>query len=120
VSICGNLICATCPHWQGTAHSKWGDCYYIIGILWPKTLTLMNRFGHPLRIPFDAHDIKYFDEKVYKYLDFNLPDGVRYEIRKENDLTFDEEGNERIRRVKLCYFLTRRDFVCAGLTHGIV
>jgi hypothetical protein len=87
---------------------KWRDDYEIIGMLWPQLYNLKNRFGNNFKTPFDPHDVKYFDENIYDHIDLKImPEWVRVDKVKEWDLTFDEEGNERIRKVTLWYFQTR-------------
>jgi hypothetical protein len=91
--------------------NEWVDDYRIIGLLFPQLYHLKDRFGNPFRTPFDPHDVKYFDVNIYNGLDLdNLPEGIRIEWVKEWDLTFDDEGNERIRKVRLCYFQTYNQY----------
>jgi hypothetical protein len=108
---CGSYInCAACPCWGGyNKNVEWGDCYRVFLTLDPKLREIKNRFGFKLQQPFDPHDLKYIREKIPA---LNLPDGVRMDVRKETDLTFDDEGNERIKPVKIVYYQTHKNYIC--------
>lgn len=101
--------CRNCPHWGGNKYTEWGDCFRVFLTLDPALKEVRNRFGHLLEQPFDPHDLKYVRERLPK---LNLPKGVRTNTLKETDLTLDDEGNERIKRVKVVYYQTKYDYLC--------
>lgn len=55
------MDCRRCQHWQGNRYSKWADCNWVIGQLEPKLFEEKNDFGIPFRIPFDPHDLRYYN-----------------------------------------------------------
>ena len=66
-----------------------------------------------LTVPFDPHDVKYYSSALRTWLEhIQVPKGVRKDIRKEEDVVYDERGGERIAKVKVTYFQTHRDFSC--------
>jgi hypothetical protein len=77
--------CLTCKHWQGTKYSTWGDCHYVCADLNPRLLDEKNLFGWNFTLPFDPHDVKYFDNLC---LPLAIDDDVRGLRRKENDIVF--------------------------------
>lgn len=105
--------CLNCKRWQGTKHSKWGDCHYICADLDPGILLNVNLFGWNLTVPFDPHDVKYFGGKLP--LPMKLDKGVRVLLRTEQDIKFilsqydAEIIGERTANVRLTYFQTRHD-----------
>jgi len=102
------MNCSQCPRWQG--RTEWGDCNHVIGILMPEIYKMKTRFGWNFSTPFDPHDIKYFLEKIPKPK--QLPEGVKIHQRKEKDIVFDDEGNERIKTVRLNIYRTHKDYYC--------
>jgi hypothetical protein len=71
------------------------------------------------KIPFDPHEIKYWNYNIdfmeqYKELErrLELPEGVRKQVVKEKDISIDPFGNERTKYIRVCYFMTYRDFNC--------
>ena len=77
-----------------------------------------NLFGWKFTVPFDPHDIKYFDSEFHSHFlkagEYGLPDHVRKVTRKENDLKFilsQYDGSiigERIALRKIVYFQTEK------------
>ena len=107
------MRCHECVRWQGRKGHKFGDCYCILDIIIPDVINMCNFFGFKLRTPFDPHDCKYFDPFLRKQLEaVAVPKGVRKDIRLEEDIIYDEQGGERIAKVKVTYFQTHRDFSC--------
>lgn len=103
--------CLTCKHWQGTKYSKWGDCHYVCADMNSDLLNEKNLFGCKLTVPFDPHDIKYFEGKL------PLPtigDDVRILVIKEQDIKFilsQYDGTiigERTAPIKIHYYQTAR------------
>jgi hypothetical protein len=113
------MSCAKCPRWQGTRRSTWADCNYVVCTLVPNWKRLRTRFGFPLRVPFDPHDCKYVDPLLRTVLEKRvvLPKGVRSETIKEDDIVYDDQGGERVGKVKVTYFQTRKDYDCGADSH---
>jgi hypothetical protein len=110
--------CESCRHWQGTKCSEWGDCHYIIAVIAPWVLEWKNLFGFHLTVPFDPHDVKYFDGLNQRLLwigQKDLMDKVRYTHRREQDIKFilsQYDGliiGERTAPRKIVYFQTHQD-----------
>ncbi len=106
--------CYTCKHWCGNKYSGWGDCQYIVADLIPELTDEINLFGWKFKVPFDPHDIKYFDDRsVLNQLGkIKLPEGVLRYTRREQDIKFilsQWDGTiigERTAPIKLVYFQT--------------
>jgi hypothetical protein len=82
---------------------------------------LSNEYGSVIKYfetPFDPHDAKYWNfnpmwRTLYEAMDDdNLQDGVRVKEVTVDDIVYDRENGERVGRLKLKYFQTRRDYVC--------
>ena len=106
------MKCNECLRWNGNRLSTWGDCNYVIGELVPNVKNLRNRFDFPFRVPFDAHDAKYFVERIPRPKKCDIPEGVRIHTRKEKDIVFDDDGNERTKVVRLDCYRTHKDYYC--------
>ena len=108
------MSCKDCRNWQGR-DGEWGDCNWVLGCIMPLLYYEQHSFkeGIYLRFPFDPHDVKYFDPILRRVLvNCTVPDGVRKDIVREDDLVFDDFGGERIAKVKVVYFQTHRDYQC--------
>jgi hypothetical protein len=110
------MRCKDCPKWQGSRRSKWGDCYCVVGELFPQLYRVEHLFREGIRwtTPFDPHDCKYYDPLIRTFFEKMavVPDGVRKQTVTEDDIVYDEQGGERVGRVKVTYFQTRRDYSC--------
>lgn len=108
------MRCTDCPRWQGIRYSQWADCHYVAFKLLPELRKAKKYNGFTLTPPLDPHDFKYvFSEDIPNIHKIPpLPTGVRLEYRKEKDVWYNENGEERIRTVKYPYFQTRYDYDC--------
>jgi len=104
--------CNECNRWCGSKYSEWGDCHYVVSTLIPDWNTYRTRFGFPVRLPFDPHDAKYVVGTIAKPHDCDLGDEVKIQKRKEKDIWFDDDGNERTRTVTLTFYRTYKDHYC--------
>ena len=99
-------MCRACPHWQLSRkqreYARWGDCYRVLTKLNPALEQCENDMGHPLRVPFDPHDVQYYKlchnfKGEYLKAMRHLPPGVR------------------VRKVGSKYYLqTHEQFSCGG------
>ena len=101
-----------CPRWQGTEYSEWADCNWVISDLIPDWQSLRTRFGFPCRTPFDAHDAKYVVGSIGKPHACDMGERVKIQKRKEKDIWFDDDGNERTKTVTLIFYRTHKDHYC--------
>lgn len=117
------MQCKDCGHWQGHKYSEWGDCYCIISKLEPNLSAcyLTNDYGTVEKffdVPFDPHDAKYWNmnpywKALYKQAYSNLTKlGIRVKEEVRDDIVYDDNGGERLGRLKLHYFQTHKDFTC--------
>lgn len=117
--------CKSCHWWQGTNYSYEADCYKVIAVLQPALLEVRKNMGDETcdlyyywDVPFDPHNIKFwnyndvFMDLYRKAMMMKLPDGVKREIRLEQDIWMNQFGNERTKTVKVCYFKTHKTFNC--------
>jgi hypothetical protein len=115
------MKCKDCSYWQGNKYSEWGDCFRVIGRLQPHLLSCCTTNEHGtvekfFEVPFDPHDYKYWSlNPIWKKLyDSYKVDrlGVREYQDIKDDIIYDNEGGERLGRVKLRYFQTHKGFAC--------
>ena len=114
------MQCKDCKYWQGHKHSQWGDCYRVIQHLSRGILTANLVIGDDVVVwfqpPFDPHEVKYwqasesFKKEYKKLLKMELPDGIRKLKQRRDDIKYDAGGGERVGRVTLHFFQTRRDY----------
>lgn len=123
------LTCKDCKFWQGIKGAEWGDCYRVCAELHPPLMDVVQRndMGFVLQIfsvPFDPHDVKYWNygntlkEELDELNKVELPDGVRKETIKEEDMCVGDQGSISIKKVKHTYFQTRKDFNCQTMKRG--
>jgi hypothetical protein len=115
------MKCVECKYWQGQ-FSEWGDCNRVIAVLQPGLLEVKRYVDEDVwyyfDIPFDPHHVKYWNYNIdfsilyAKAAHMELPEGVRREIIKEQDIWIDQFGKERTKLVNVCYFMTHKTFNC--------
>lgn len=113
------MICRECPRWQGSKYSEWGDCNCVINkLLKLHTYAhLLSEYYTPM-VPFDPHECKYYEPRLKEdMMKAKLPEGVRRDVIKKEDVVFDDFGGERIAKVKVVLFQTHKDYDCGG-EHG--
>lgn len=107
--------CMTCKKWQGTPYSRYGLCYYIIDEILPKFYEYKTIYGWNAELPFDPHDVKYFEgmnERLLFIAQKEMPQDVVKDVRREDDIKFvlsQYDGSiigERTAPIKLVYYLT--------------
>ena len=115
------MSCRDCARWQCPNRLrsvvKWADCNHAIGRIYPVLFRVPHLFKEDIywSTPFDPHDVKYYPFTLRKHLKrCELPQGMRKQIIREEDLIFDEEGNERVGKVEIVYFQTNASFNCKG------
>jgi hypothetical protein len=110
------MICKKCPRWQGSRYSEWGDCNHVIG-----KLLKLSTYEHNLSVyykatlPFDPHDCKYYEPRLHQdMMKVKLPEGVRRDVIRKDDVVFDDFGGERVGKVKVVLIQTHKDYDCGG------
>ena len=107
------MKCKNCPNWQGTRYSTWADCHYIAFKCVPDLYHCMKHNGFTLWPPFDPHDLKYVGwETIPNFHTIDLPKGVKMEYDLIEDVWYNINGEERVRKIKLPHFQTRKDYKC--------
>lgn len=108
------MKCKDCPRWQGIRYSHWADCHHIIFYMVPELGELVKYNGFKVTPPFDPHDFKYVDgTQVPNFHKIrSIPNGVRLQYEMTKDVWYNDNGEERIRNVKLPHFQTYKNFVC--------
>ena len=110
------MSCKGCRHWNGTAHSAWGDCGCVLFTVCD--LKHEDRYGDPVTPPLDPHDLRYFlsTSGLHRLLNHGhkllLDDGVRFDVAKEDVMWMDDKGVESVKRMKVPYLQTREDYNC--------
>lgn len=112
------MKCKECKYWQGKVTNGFGDCYRVIQCVCPEIFEMEDDNGVRHKVPFDPHDVKYFDNNQefinrYKRLKKEpMPEGVRVIPIKKRDVRFTEDGVPIVRQVELLFFQTRGDYDC--------
>ena len=108
------MKCKDCPRWQGLRnYSTWGDCHYVAFEVVNDLYYCLKYNGFGLFPPLDPHDFKYVaSETAPNFHNIKIPKGVRIEYELVEDVWYNSNGEERVRKIQLPHFQTRKDYRC--------
>ena len=99
--------CKNCKRWNGTSASTLGDCQHVIFTLLP--MDYEDRFDDKCTAPFDPHSLRYYlsTSGIHEALN-----NINAEYRSEDVLWMEDNGVEVVKRKKLPYLQTHKDYTC--------
>lgn len=105
--------CQSCKHWQGNASSRFGRCQRVLFEI-ANLEGVEDRFGNPIRPPFDPHDSRYYlsTSKLHTIMKdlvrskYQLPADVWCEVVTEEVLDMDDLQIESVKTKKIPYLCT--------------